>query len=97
MKDRSLKCGIENGEVVIRIGVKTLKTAAEHCEQFYDNKKHSGPPYITVVDEKELAADIVRMLTAEEEDGSGPLSNLFDEAIVAAYEDGSLGFEHEDV
>lgn len=98
MKDRPLKCGIEDGEVVIRVGVNTLKIAAESCNEFYDDAKHSkGPPYVKIVNDDEFAADIVRMLNSEDEDGSGPLSNLFDTAIVAAYEDGSLGFEHEKI
>jgi hypothetical protein len=100
MKNRSLEAKIEGNELVIRIGIDTLAFCAEHCPLFfdYDNKKHreKGPPYVTITNKNELAHDTIRELLREEEDGSTPLSDLFDNVILAAFEDGSLGFEHDD-
>ena len=93
--DTPLRVDIEGEQLVIRIGLDTLAFAAEHCPEFYDYEKHQGStgPYRSVGDKLELAKDIVRALMHEEEDGSGPLSDLLDEMIVAASDDGSIGFK----
>jgi hypothetical protein len=94
MIDRPLQVSIEDCELVIRIGLNTLKHSAEHCPRLYNEDEHRGSmgPYVKVVDELVLAADVWRELLREKEDGSSPLSDLFDDAIVAALEDGSLAF-----
>ena len=92
-RDQPLRAAVEGEQVVIRIGIDTLAHAAKHCERFYDHEKHGGPPYLIVGSTRTLAKDVVRALQSEEEDGSGPLTNLFDDAIRAAYDDGSDAFE----
>lgn len=95
--DTPLKVKVEGQELVVRIGIDTLAFAAEHCPKFYDYDVHQGEdgPYVKVDDKKELAGDIVRALTHEEEDGSSPLSEMLDSAIEWAFNDGSIGFAEE--
>jgi hypothetical protein len=95
MRDQPLQCRVEGDELVIRIGLDCLKMAAEYCPRFYNYEVHKGSvgPYETVEDINELASDIRCALTHEEEDGSSPLTELFDDAILAAAENGSIGFE----
>jgi len=102
MVNKPLKCGIEGDELVIRIGINTLKHAAEHCPKFYDYKKEEKSqkyiegPYQIVEDAEELAQDIALVMQREEEDGSSPISDFLDNMILDAYEDGSIGFKYDD-
>jgi hypothetical protein len=93
----AMRCGVEHDEIVIRIGLGTLRQAAEHCPLLYDHDKKPDLPYVKVIDQNELARDVVRAMMHEEEDGSTPLSDLFDKSIVDAWDDGSIAFEHDDI
>ena len=94
--DSPLTVDREGDQVVVRIGVNTLIYAAERCNRFYDDDVHGGSegPYITIVDRDEFLGDILRALRSEEEDGSGPLSDLFDDAAERAVDDGSEGIDY---
>lgn len=93
-RNTPLKVEIHEGELIIRIGLNTLAYAAEHNPQFYDDDKHQRTDkYENIVDIEELANDVKRELCREEEDDSSPLSDLLDQAIYDAREDGSLAFE----
>jgi len=95
MKDRPLQAIIVDDELVIRIGIETLAFAAEHIElpvRGFDDNVH---PHWKVVDSNELARDVCRKLSHEDEAGSSPLTRILDESILEAYEDGSAGFEDE--
>lgn len=94
MKDCPLSVAVEGDELVIRIGIDTLAFSAEHCPLFYNEEKHMGAmgPYVKVEDKVELAKDVIRAMQHEEEDGSTPLSDMFDKAIEDAAEDGSCAF-----
>ena len=99
MKNQPLKCSIEKDELVIRIGIDTLKMSAEFCPVFYEYEKHKnkGPqePYKIVEDAKELALDVSRAMQNDEEDGSSNLSDFLDEMIQIAYEDGTTAFKED--
>jgi hypothetical protein len=86
VKDQTLKATVEGDELVIRIGIGTLAFAAEHCCLCEDD----------VVDPAQLARDVCRELNRAEEDGSSPITALFDDAISAAFEDGSNAFEDDE-
>jgi hypothetical protein len=90
-----LRCAIEGDQLVIRIGFEALKMAAEYCPEFQTEDCGDGP-WETVVDVAELAKDVKRALEDEEEDGTTPLHKLFDDAFVAARDDGSAGFADPD-
>lgn len=96
--DRPLEVNIEGQELVIRIGINTLQHATEHCERLRDhqNEKHDyGPPYVEVVNATILADDVRGQLLEEQEDGTTPVHILLDDAIEAAFENGSLAFTDE--
>ena len=92
--DTPLTAKIEGDELVIRIGLSTLAHAAEHCPRFYHEEKHMGAmgPYCKVTDKAELAADVIRAMFREEEDGSSQISDLLDESFEWAVDDGSIAF-----
>lgn len=89
----------EGDQVVVRIGVNTLIYAAERCNRFYDDDVHYGSegPYINIIDRDEFIHDIIRALRSEEEDGSGPLPDLFDDAAERAVDDGSEGINYDTI
>jgi len=95
-KDRPLSCEIVEQQLVIRIGLATLKHAAEHCPFFHDGAKRFYPPYCEVADAEQLAKDVRGELLREEEDGETELHRLLDAAIVAAWEQGSTAFAAEE-
>lgn len=86
LKDTPLYCGIENNQLVIRIGVATLAFADK---ERYDDMwgKH------TITDPKRFAGDVVHAMQVEEEDGSSPLTNFLDRAMLDAILDGSAWIE----
>ena len=92
-----MKASIEGDEVVIRIGIDTLAFAIARSPSFYDYDKHGAceGPYIKIDDSRLFAREVVRALLHEEEDGSGPLSNLLDEAGQRALDDGAEGVDYE--
>ena len=100
MESQPLKCSVEDGEIVIRIGIETMKEAAQYegRDPFWvdeDNAGHYFQRY-KVVDPLEFAKDIVRQLQDEAEDGSSMLTNLLDKACDKAIDDGSLGVSEDE-
>lgn len=94
-KDQPLTASIEGDELVIRVGIDTLAYAISHSPRFYDHEKHGANcgPFFKIDDSRLFAREIVRALKYEEEDGSGPLSDLLDEAGERAIEDGAEGVD----
>jgi hypothetical protein len=95
-KDQPLRCEVTDGQLIIRVGIDTLAHAAASCERFYVHSKHSGPPYLTITDNEQFARDVARELESEEEDGSTPISDTLDDAIVAAHSEGSEAINYKD-
>lgn len=87
--DQRLQATVEGDELVIRIGLDTLKMAAEWNPLFATEQ---DGPWESIEDTKELAHDVCRAMTHEEEDGSSPLTNFVDQAVLDAAENGSIGF-----
>ncbi len=85
-----LKCSVEGSELVIRIGIGTLSHCAENCSELVDYPRNQHPPYATVTDQAGFAEDVCRELLSEEEDGSSPLTRLFDKAFEDAIGEGSI-------
>lgn len=86
---------VKGGELRIRIGTSTLRTAAEGSPEFAPAEDHKGPPYVKVESDAVLASEVCRELQREEEDGTTPLHLLFDEMFRAVYDDGGMAFEEE--
>lgn len=90
--DTPLIVQVENGELVIRIGIKTLAWAAERQPDWnpYDYEKKDWVQLYWIADPLEFAKDVKCELLREEEDGSTPLGNLLDKVCTAAKDDGSI-------
>jgi hypothetical protein len=90
-----LNIKIENGELVIRIGVPTLAWAADHMDEatVYDQDLRDFKQAWTVTDPAKFAKGVLNELIREEEDGSNPVTRMFDAAFLAAVDNGAEGVE----
>lgn len=95
MRNAPLDCKIEDGEVIIRIGVDTLSFAAQSREPFtqYDDTVGDWRKFWIVSDADQFALDVRQEMIREEEDGSSPLTNLLDKMFENALDQGSLGVQ----
>lgn len=92
-----LDVAIEGDQLVIRFGIDVLAFVSENCPRFHDYEKHGNyDTHVKVVDKLELAKDVRLQLLHEQEDGTTPLHIVFDDAIEAAFENGSLAFSDSD-
>jgi hypothetical protein len=93
-----LNIQIENGELVIRIGVPTLAWAAEHMIEATDFNDQANvfEQAWTVTDPAEFAKGVLDELLREEEDGSNLVTKMFDKAFLAAIDNGAEGVEMAD-
>ena len=94
---QALKATIENGRLVITIGVQTLAhaTAFADWSNPFDEAADDYIRTFAIEDAPQFAKDVVSAMLDEREDGSTPLSDFLDKMAQAAIEDGSLGL-HED-
>lgn len=92
IKNTPLSTKIENGDVVIRIGIERLKYAFEHCEvtQWIDEEGDWEQFYL-VSDLLELANDFISQVNREEKDGTTPLHLFLDKIFKAVLESGCAG------
>lgn len=95
MENTPLSCKIEDGELVIRIGIGVLAFATEGLDPFtvYDPNKRDWRVEWRVTDSLQFAKDIRHELIDESEDGSSLLTELLDKACTQALDQGSLGIE----
>jgi hypothetical protein len=82
-KDQPLCCVVEGGVLTISIGVDTLA--------FADAERNG----LDIINPAGFAEDVARELTKEKEDGSTPLTDLLDEAMENAANNGSVHQEIE--
>jgi hypothetical protein len=100
---RPLTAKVENGQLVIAIGVHVLAHAVIYSDWSHEYEE-SGDltthgEYIrtfAISDAPQFAKDVVSAMLHEREDGSTPLSDFIDKISQAAVEDGSLGLCEED-
>ena len=78
-----LRCEVEDGRLVISIGINTLAWASK--------QKNGGPLVnrISVTDEDQWAKDVAREIEREDEIGESPLHRTLDSAIRSAADSGS--------
>jgi hypothetical protein len=98
--NRPLEVVIKDGQLIVRIGLDVLAYSAEQCRNrlnrtplLVDSPGEYAAPYAKVVDKMELARDVKHELMREKEDGTMPIHVLLDNAILAAFEDGSTAFD----
>lgn len=94
MKNRKLTIELKNEELVIRIGIDTLKFACEHAqEEPLCQPDNLTGNYLTykVIDTEKFAKDVIdELLLEEEEDGTTKVHLLLDKAMFSAIENGSM-------
>ena len=85
---------IERERLVISIGLEALARSVESSpalESFFEHARGCGFRGPKVFDERLFAADLVRELSAETEDGTTPVHLMLDAAAKAAIENGADG------
>lgn len=90
-----LKCEIQNNKIIISIGFDALKFLAEennNCGK-YDKISYPDGYWTKITNKKLFAKEILRSLTAEEEDGTTIVHTLFENAINIALENGAEGIK----
>lgn len=92
-KEAGLTVEVEDGQLVIRIGVGTLAFRWENCEENnpFIHSRNDFKRLWKVTKPEVFARDVRIALCAEGEDGSTPVTKLLDAACLAAIEDGSDG------
>jgi hypothetical protein len=90
-----LQCKTEDDQLVLRIGIECLANASNLSDVFvtYDDEAGDWVRRWRVIDEIQFAKDVVVELTREREDGSSPITDLFEKAFESALDQGSLGVE----
>jgi len=92
--NQPLRVSVEGDEIVLRIGIDTLKFAAEEddgCREYNPaTGEWSGP---RVVDAACFATEVVHAMNSEAEDGTTPTHLFLDSMIRAAIDDGAIGIE----
>lgn len=93
--DSPLSVGIETGQIVIRVGLNTVKWAFEHHteNQPYNEGTGNFDQKWVVENYMEFGKDVMSEMTHEEEDGSTPLIEFLDKMVMEALEQGSAGVE----
>jgi len=74
-----LCCKLRGGVLQIEVGLNRLN----------GNEYHPTIKEMKIVSPRKWGEDIIKELQREKEDGSSPLINLLDNAILAAYDNGS--------
>jgi hypothetical protein len=92
MADTPLTTSIEDGDLVIRIGTRTLAWSLEHHPDLLNER---AEPTYKVSDEAEFAKDVLRELEREEEDGTTLVHLMLDKATKEALEQGSCAVKEE--
>jgi hypothetical protein len=88
--DSPLTVTIQNGRLVISIGIATNAWAALRAPFMFDEAGRDGAGRgFRVTSHTGFAQDTRRALTDEREDGSSLLTDMFDAAYLRAFEDGS--------
>lgn len=90
MRDAKLKTEIQNGQLIISIGIDTL------CEAISVGRNY-GMNEIVITDNDIFAAEILQELNDESEDGSTAVHGLLDDAATRAIDNGAEGADYDDV
>lgn len=90
-----LRVAVEDGRLVIEIGLDTLKFCAENHPAFWDGESDDTKPNIPVNDAVVFGREVCRAMNDEGEDGSTLVTRMVDAAIERAVEGGCEGVSDE--
>lgn len=91
-----LRCEHEAGTIQMWVGTKMLRFAAENHPYFWDGESGANVPNIKIADHVAFAEAVVQELNREAEDGSTLVTQMMDEAIKQAVENGCEGVDPDD-
>ena len=80
---------VVNGKLVIHVGINTLAFCA--------NPEVGGSVNFRVLNKWALAKDVAEQLQCQKEDGSTPVTDMLDQAMIDASHNGSDGFNYDEV
>lgn len=86
---QSLSCEIRDGAIYIAIGSETVRLATNESPALYDGTRQT----VVVSDSARWLKSVWHRLTEEDEDGSTPVSRMFDAAIERAVDQGDEGVD----
>lgn len=88
-----LRAVVQDGKLIISIGIRTLAWAFEHSEgnNPYDDSLGDFKREYRIADPVQFAKDVCHEINDEGEDGSTPLTRFLDSMMDNAIENGSLG------
>lgn len=96
-RNRPLVVHVENGEIVIRIGIDTLAFAVENSEKshHFDESLDEYFRHFSIDDNAVFADDVIAAMLREEENGATKLSDFFDRMADDAMDDGSTACNYD--
>ncbi len=96
LKNSPLSVSVDDGELVIRIGVNTLAGAVAGGNDFhaYEEDVDGYFRQFAIIDAEGFARDVAREFQREDEAGASPLSNAIDSMAMAAIDDGSENIKY---
>lgn len=95
-KDTPLGVKIEDGQLVIRIGIDTLAFA--YTEVFHQDKDELEQKIQVIFPDKlEFAKDVMWEMTREDEIGNSPLTKFLDDMMAEAVNQGSAGIDFPEI
>jgi hypothetical protein len=88
-----LRAAVEDGKLIVAIGIETLAFAFEKSEENNPYDEHTGDfkEKLRIGDKLQFSDDVVRAMNDEAEDGSTPLTRFIDSMMQEAVNQGSLG------
>jgi hypothetical protein len=89
VNNQRLRCIVQDGKLVIEIGIDVLAFASVRAPFLVKDGRGGEERGAIILDPEGWARDVEYALTAEAEDGSSLLTDLFDKAARLAWEDGS--------
>lgn len=90
-----LRCEDRDGALDMGIGLEVLCFAAENHPGFYDPDARPDGPNIQITNAVVFAREVMNEINRESEDGSTLLTDMLDEAIKRAVENGCMGVDHD--
>jgi hypothetical protein len=93
----ALPVGPRNGLARIEGDSIVIRLTADACAVAFANDPQAQEPRPPVIDKQRFLRETFAALTAEREDGSTPLTDVLDAAMVKAWEDGAEGLDHDAV
>ena len=88
-------CRVMKQRIVISVPRRVLRFATEQHPHFWDGETGENQPNVKIEDIGLFMKEVVSAINDEREDGSTLLTDMLDEAIKKAVENGCEGIDHD--